>query len=222
MIELTLATGKIRSVSDGTVTLPRTGIWMADLVMTDVEIPAGKVTVRLGNVLMPATVARAELVDGAIHLRLMGGNGDLSRTAKAKHYYHPIVKHVLADLLRDSGETLSVTSDTTTLGRGLESWTTLAFPTGTMLAALTRVIGPGINWRILHDGTFWIGPEAWPDSPLEYRSQSADGANAAEVIASDMPALWPGTKLGGRQVDTVIHDLASDRTTVLYVTGSVA
>jgi hypothetical protein len=216
MLTITLPSGLVRTVSSGQIDLPLTGIWMADVKMGDQVAPdvGTYVTATLRDTAMPAMVATSELVDGIVHMRLIGGKGGLGNTSRPKHYHAPLLRHVLADLLRDAGETLSPTSSASVLSLSLEAWTTLRRPTGATLAALCAVAGA--NWRVLPDGTVWIGVETWPESTAQVRSLARDGAAASNTLGTDGPEVWPGTTLNGRRVDGVIYDLETNRTSVLY------
>jgi hypothetical protein len=219
MATLRLATGQSLYVTGGEVLLPRTGVWLANLHVNEQNPLPDRLVLDLGEVDMPAAVAKAELIAGVTEVRLVGGAGGLGELARPKHYHRPLVKHVLADLLRDSGETLATTSTPAVLSKDLEAWTTLALTTGAILAALCRVASSDVNWRVLADGTVWIGTETWPDSAVVSRSIESDGPNAATIIGTDIPELWPGTLLDGRRVDYVRHDLDDNRTTVLFAEG---
>jgi len=216
MVTLQLAGGRKRNVTGGQVLLPRTGVWLADLRVDERDELPDQVTLQLGAVEMPAAVVKAELIGGMTEARIVGGAGGLGDTARPKHYHAPLARHVLVDLLRDAGETLSTTAGQDALDTSLEAWTTLAVPMGSMLAALCEVIGDDTNWRVLADGTVWIGTEAWPDSGVDARSIEADGANGASIVGTDIPQIWPGTLLAGRRVDYVRHDLDADRTNLLF------
>lgn len=216
MLTITLPSGSVRTVSGGRLDLPLTGIWLADVKMDDQVAPeiGTLVTATLRETAMPATVAAAELVDGIVHVRLIGGKGGLGNTSRPKHYHRPLLRHVINDLLRDAGEMLSTTSTQGVLSLSLEAWTTLKRSTGATLAALCAVAGA--NWRVLADGTVWIGVESWPESTAQIRSLARDGAAASSLIGTDGPEVWPGTTLNSRRVDGVIHDLDANRTSVLY------
>ena len=216
MVTLTLPNSQTLDVTGGYVLLPRTGLWLADLRVTTLDELPDRLVLDLGAAEMPASVVKAELISAMTEVRLVGGAGGLGETARPKHYHRPLVRHVLMDLLRDSGEALSTTSTADVLTTELEAWTTLALPTGAMLASLCKVSGADVNWRVLADGSVWIGIETWPDSPVESRSIESDGPNAATMVGTDIPGLWPGTLLGGRRVDYVRHDLDDNRTTVLF------
>lgn len=219
MVTLQLPGSKILHVTGGQVLLPRTGVWLANLTVDERDPLPDRVALKLGEVEMPAAVAKAELIGGMTEARLVGGAGGLGETARTKHYHRPLVRHVFDDLLRDSGETQASTSTATVLSKDLEAWTTIALSTGAILASLCRVAGSEVNWRVLADGTVWIGTETWPDSQVVSRSIESDGSNAAGIVGTDVPGLWPGTLLGGRKVDYVRHDLDADRTTVLFAEG---
>jgi hypothetical protein len=219
MVRLKLPGDDVRGVTSGKVLLPRTGVWLADLRVDARDDLPDQVILDLGISELPATIAKSELIGGMTELRLVGGAGGLGETARPKHYHRPLVRHVLNDLLRDAGERASPTATASVLTLELEAWTTLALPTGSMLAALCTVAGSGVNWRVLADGTVWMGVELWPDSGADVRAIDSDGANAATIVGTDIPGLWPGTLLAGRKVDYVRHDLDADRTTVLYAEG---
>jgi len=227
MVTLKLSGDDSRNITSGRVLLPRTGIWIANLRVNATDDLPDRVVLDLGVTEMPATISKSELIGGTTEVRLVGGAGGLGEAPRPKHYHRPLVKHVLADLLRDAGETLSPTSTASVLATELEAWTTVArtgvrstpVPTGSILAALCAVAGSGVNWRVLGDGSVWIGTETWPDAAVDVRSIDNDGPNAAALVGTDIPGLWPGTLLGGRKVDYVCHDLDANRTTVLFAEG---
>ena len=214
MLTITTSTGATYRASSGTVDLPRTGIWLADVKIIGQDIPEGAVVATLGTVQMTGTIAVAQLINGAVELRVVGGAGGLGNVARPKHYHQPLARHVLQDLTRDAGETLSSACTDAIISAPLEAWTTFGLTTGAILAALCAILG--CNWRILSDGTVWVGAETWPDCPADFRSLETDGANAAQVVGTDGPAVWPGTLLGGRRVDHVTHDLDHNRTHLVF------
>ena len=144
-------------VSKGRITLPLTGCWHADLWADMQTVPSGQVVATLSGVDMPAHIQRAEIVQGLLQMRLVGGRGGMAKNATPRHYAQPLVRHILGDLLADAGEALSTTSTASVLGTGLSYWTSLAVPTGSLLQALTEIVGESVNWRVLFDGTVWIG-----------------------------------------------------------------
>jgi hypothetical protein len=220
MLTATIAGVRV-DIPRGTVTLPRVGVWSADLWALADAVPSGNVAVNLAGVDMPCHVQRAESALGMVHLRLVGGRGGMGKTAGKKFYRNPTVRSIVQDLARDAGETLSTTCLPDLLARPLQYWTTLSMTVGVTVQALADVLGDDIAWRILFDGTLWLGRETWPMCPAEVRIMEQDGANASQVLGTDALGIWPGTTIGGRRVDLVKHEFGgeSPRSTVWWAEG---
>ena len=208
-LTLTIA-GQEVLVSKGRITLPLTGLWHADLWADQQTVPKGDVVATLSGVDMPAHIQRAEIVQGLLWLRLVGGRGGMARTATPRHYKQPLVRHVLADLLQDAGEALSTTCTTNVMSTTLAYWTSIAVPpatVGSLVQALAEIVGDDVNWRVLFDGTVWLGRETWPMCPADVRIMEQDAANASQYIGTDAEGVWPGTSIAGRRIDSVVHEI---------------
>ena len=219
MITCTIA-GEEKAVAGGWLSMPRIGIWMGDLGINGETIPTGNLVITLAGVDMPAHIQRASLVEGLLQMRVVGGNGGMGKTARPNHYRNPTVRHVLGDLVRDAGEILSPSCTAAALDTSLPYWTTLAIPTGALVQALADVVGNGCGWRILFDGKLWFGRETWPACPADVRIISQDAKNATQVVGTDVSGIWPGTTMGGRQIDHVRHDFSDPpRSTITFAEG---
>ena len=220
MLTATFAGASV-DVTKGPLTLPRVGVWTADLWALSDSAPTGNVSVDLAGVDMPCHVQRAEMGGGLAHVRLVGGRGGMGKTAKKKHHKTPTARTSLTDLARDAGETLSPTCPADVMARPLSFWTTLSMPIGSVVQALSESLGDDVSWRILFDGTLWMGKETWPMCPAEVRIIEQDAANASQVLGTDALAIWPGTTIAGRRVDMVLHEFGgtSPRSTVWWAEG---
>lgn len=213
---LTLKIGAIEyDVPAGRLSLPRTGVWSADLLaMTDGPL-TGEATLTVSGVEMPAHIQRAEMVAGKLSMRLVGGAGGLGKPETKKHYKGVTILHVLQDLLSTAGESMAPSCETAVLNMPLQAWTSLAVPIGSLLQALAETAGLGVAWRVLYNGQVWIGNETWPMCPADVRILDADGANASQVLGTDALGIWPGTVIAGRRVDYVVHEVGGvNRSTV--------
>lgn len=211
---------------EATIELPRSGAWTIDAgLASDVEL-TGKVQVNIDDkYTMLGTVVRTGQWQNIEHVRIVGGAGGLSNIAKPQHYTAATVGVVLGDLLRQAGETLSPTSDAATLAARVKSWTTNAIPTGTLIARLLETAAPATTWRVLLDGTVWVGSETWPDCGLiedtDYSVLSRDTVNLTATLGVETPRLLPGTTIGGNKVARVQHLLGSPTTrTIATFEGS--
>lgn len=207
----------------GLICIPRVGAWTADVSADKATPITGACTLAIdgGLTLKGAAAASGVWLDTA-RLRVVGGAGGLAKPAKPQHYRQTTLRVVLGDLLGAAGEKLAPSSDGATLGLTLPMWTTARLSVGQMIAALladSRL--PATTWRVLPDGTVFVGKETWPDSGLVNVTDYQDLAEAPEEgtveLGVEAPRLLPGTTLGGRRVSYVEHRLTGDgaRTRVL-------
>lgn len=203
----------------GRITLPRKGVWVADLVVEPTsdtaDLPANgdPVTVNLqaGQITFNGTVRRIQNAFGTVLCRVVGGGGGFPQIVQPKAYQGVTFQFVLNDLLGDLGETLSSQSNSTDLNLNLPTWVRNTNPGWIAMGSLMSEVSPD-TWRILPDGTTWVGPDVWPASSmtsydiLDYAPQEL----RAEVY-SDTPNLLPGQSFMGGMVSTVEHHIEPDK-----------
>ncbi len=204
---MAILTANGHGVVRGALSLPRAGVWHADL---DVDAPApltGAVTLKADGLSFQGTVVRGDLYMGVARIRVAGGAGGLGRQARPQHYVHPQLRSPLADLLRAAGETLSPTVAPALLARQLTAWTVLAAPIGEQLSVLVaRAAGTGVTWRVLADGTVWLGVDAWPDAGIaDWRELGRSPSDGSLELGLDGVVLLPGTTLGDLRIDYCEH-----------------
>lgn len=192
------------------ITTPRIGAWHVDvLVAGDAPDPAPQlagaatISVNDGALALKGTVMRSGVFADTSHVRIVAGAGGLGLSAKPKHYFGTSVRIVLGDLLSNAGEKLSSTADQSVLAIGLDAWTTGAVPVGTAISLLLAAAAPGLVWRMLPDGTLWVGRESWPDAGVDsdvYRIFEDAGETNSMRIGVDAPLQLVGTVFESRQV----------------------
>lgn len=207
---MALVTANDLAVLDATICLPRTGAWTADLKVDSPDALAGRVTISIddGRLTLVGTAFRTGAFVDTAYVRVVGGAGGLRALARARHYNGTNLRIVLRDLLAAGGETLSATADGSTLAKALPAWTTSAISVGRMIARAIESAAPGASWRILPDGTLWVGPETWLDSGLaadSYQVMDEDPRRGEALLGVEAPLLLPGTTLGDRRVSYVEH-----------------
>ncbi len=197
--------------------MPRVGTWTAGVVVDcpdPSQLAAGAAVVLSiddGLLELHGTVLRGGEDVAAAVVRIVGGAGGLSRIAKPKFYGRgAFVRDVLGDILGDAGEALSSTSDATVTGGALLSWATLARSTGSVLGLLAAISGAA--WRVLPDGSVWIGPEAWgAAAAADYVVVDSSPSEGKLVVGLDAPVLLPGTVLPtGERISYVETTLDGD------------
>lgn len=192
-------------ILSGTVTLPRQGVWHAELVLSAATAPAGAVDLQVGPSLrLQGTVVRSGLFAGEVRVYVVGGAGKLSTELLPRWYEGAPRELPLRDLCDEAGERLSPASDPVLLAEVLSpGWTRLR---GTASTALSRLLeGTGASWRILPDGRLWAGPETWPvaQGMADLLVMDEDRARGRLVLATEAPQLLPGQTLRGDRVSDV-------------------
>jgi len=76
------------------------------------------------------------------------------------------------------------------------------------MLALLDIVGPDLDWRILSDGTLWIGSETWDLSSQEFQILNKDPVNGSADIGSEAPFVVPGIELDGiGKINRVEHHI---------------
>src|SRR6266851_5985073 len=189
-----LATVNGLVVAEGLVSIPRIGCWHADLSVDSTQAVTGAATLSLGSQKLTGAFARAGFdLRGRLQVRVIGGAGGLGTTLAPKSYGSIPLKVVLQDALRDAGETLSPMADASLLSTQLTAWSRMSAPASSVVKSLMQVV-PGAVWRVLIDGTVWVGFEGWPASSLPDTAPIHSEPEKGRItIASDAPAVFPGT-----------------------------
>ena len=180
---------------------PRIGVWTAVVdVDSDVAI-SGKVTLTIDGVSWVGTVSKGDLHAGRVHAQIVGGAGKLAKALDAKYYRGVSLGSVVADLMRETGEKLSDTTDARVRGHIVSRWTR---PKGKASITLVEVADElGLVWRVLRDGTVWLGTESWSEAKVDHDEIDRTPGRDALLIAPESPHVTPGSTFGGKRVSRV-------------------
>lgn len=194
-------------VSSGSIELPRIGPWRADLRVDSPAAITGPVEIRIGksDVLKGTIVhGRSVMYEGYFRARVAAGGAGMRVKVNPKHYTSPTLRNVLSDLCADAGEAISSTADSATLLTQFAHWTTMGMEAGLAIRLLMESAPSGTVWRMLADGTLWVGQETWPVSRVtDFREVAQTPEDAVVEVGLEEPFLLPGTTLGGRKLDQV-------------------
>lgn len=213
---MSLVTCAGADVLRGRVHIGLRGAWWAELVLDRTTAPSGAVTLAaVDGLALAGTIADAGVYLEAAHVRVVGGAGKLGTTV-ARAFRGARLRDALDAILRGAGEAQSSTIAASTLAVSLPAWTVSGRAAGALdeLAAIaTRSLGDDVHWRVLGDGSVWIGPEAWTAATLPDTADIIEPhpAERRTVIGVETPALLPGVDLAdvGRVV-AVDHWIEAD------------
>jgi hypothetical protein len=198
-------------VQYGTLCMPQYGAWhMRAIVDADViaDVTGACSTVIEGGATLAGTAHRVGESNGRFEVWIVGGMNLLSTTLLGKFYSAAPVRTILTDIATESGEMLSATADAATLSTLMQKWARVAGPAGRALGLMVGELG--VSWRILDDGSIWVGPETWMAYTADVDEIDVAGADDMVVIADETLGLRPGMSYGGRNVSYVQHVIESD------------
>ena len=182
------------------ITLPRIGVWWADVELDTSESIIGNVEIRYENWSLAGTIASGgESVFGRTRMRIVGGRGCLGLNVSAKAYRGVPMRIPIVDSATEAGETVSPTARWG-LSILLTSWLRIQSPASQAIGMLARK--GGFAWRFLPDGTFWFGDDPWNETTIDHETMNRIPAEDAVFIATD-DLILPGSVFLGRRVERV-------------------
>lgn len=193
------------------IRLPLYGAWTAECVHADpatVPTTGSRVEITLGSQTFSGTVYRtSSLGDMSWDTYVIGGAGALQTTLDPIYYSQAPSVQVLGDALEQAGEELS--GDVSTPAT-LDSWTRTARTLGQELDLLQDALAFD-GWRVLSDGTIWIGIESWPVATLasDVDVMSAGADDGVVTIACEDPTILPGSTWEGARICEVVHNVTA-------------
>lgn len=163
--------------------IPRTGSWVLDALIDGDAALEGAVVLDLAGRTWRGTVFRGGVTEGRWSGRVVGGAGGLARTLGPASMRSTTLAAVLAEALRDAGE--SAAASTADLTHTVERWHRHEAPALHTVAEVAR--RAGYTWRVLPDGTVWMGVDAWGPLalPADVDVLAEDAAAGSHELAGD-------------------------------------
>lgn len=219
---MSLATINGFAVTEGRLTFALEGAATAELKTQadDATTLNGSAVLEVGGVTLVGTATAEADAAGIISVIWTAGAGGLGTATKPQHYKPPVTRRrVLLDALGIGKEILSPLADAAILDAPLTQWTRVA---GTVKSALrTLVKQAGAAWRLLPDGTVWIGRETWPPLGLDLTIESEERDRETFTVAVDALTVFPGVTFNEKRITQVEYSLDGSklRARLSYGTG---
>lgn len=201
------AGGDKLAVAEGDYLPGWSGNWTAHLELANlVTAPSGQVLVSwLGRELVGQVVRSGQTKAGRSFVLVAGGSGHLGQAnppkLTAKGYQNCPLFQVLQELARDAGETLSVSIAPEILRRTVASWPRKQGLASACLDDLAR--SQGLLWRVLQDGTLWLGVPSFVEATLAQQLQLLDDQDPSQSTALYAAMAFgplPGDTYEGRKI----------------------
>jgi hypothetical protein len=190
-----------KDLLSATIQEPRVGVWNAVIDVDSDAAITGKVTIEIDGVSWIGTVARGDTSSGRFHAQVTGGAGRLATTLDAKHYRNVVMLSVIDDLMLGTKETMSSTTAGAVKSHAVSRW---ARPNAKAGLALRQIADElAVSWRVLRDGTIWLGAESWPEIKPTYDEIERVPGRDSITIAPQSPTVYPGATFLARHVSRV-------------------
>jgi hypothetical protein len=201
------------------LSMGRVGAWHADVVASSGEPLTNPIVLDIDGVKFHGTTVPG--YSGAFAeratCRVVGGKGGLSKTLPARNYANgPTLRVVLDDIMRECGESLSETSDTSIVNHFFSNWQRVEGPASKALVSVLDAVGG--SWRVLADGKIWIGIDSFPAVTKKYDVLDEDWVSGTIFVAPDAPDLAPAVTFDGHQISYVVHRIGESLRTELHLT----
>lgn len=183
------------------------GVWTASVqVDSGLLQPGQSVTLADGAAKWVGTVLRGSDYGGRGVFALVGGAGNLSKVLPAKWYVAVTIGEILADLARETGERISSTIVTALSRYLVGTFTRAEGPASVVLDQIVEIFGTGYHWRVLRDGTVWIGSETWPAIDGQHVVTNECPDHASIEVAPEQPFVDVGCVFKSRKVVSLQYD----------------
>lgn len=206
-------------VLSGSLSLPRRGVWTAELELDRATAPSGAVRLAIGRDdgaapdIFRGTVVHAVEHAGRSRVQVAAGVAALwSRMLDPRQFVGaPTVTldELLQDLARDTGEVFA-----TPPVHQLERWSRARGVGAAALGQLTREVG--LDWRLRPDGTVEVLEETWPATTERYEILEHDGLARVLEVAPVGARLLPGQIAQGKQIERVVYTLGGSLRAALH------
>lgn len=208
----------------GRISIPLTGTWVADLAIdpgtSDALIPPyqSPVTITLGEngFTLTGNVRRINNAFDTVFARVVGGGLGIWQSVNPQAYQNATFGVIASQILSQVGETLSTSTPSSVTNLQVPFWTVMKGPAFKVLYALVKLassmLSVKINWRVLSDGTVYIGPEIWPLATMtSYDLMSWQPEQLLTTVFSLNPTVLPGQNWQGGNVSNVEHVIEPER-----------
>jgi hypothetical protein len=198
------ATIRGKDVLEGSLTLPLRGVWVADLDVNATSLATGAASlsyvVNGAATTFQGTIVESSPFGGRVKVRLVGGAGKMSNELPALGYGQVPASTIVRDVVVAASEALADGVADELRDTLLPSWHRAK---GSGTRALTDLAEHlGVGFRMLANGTVWLGKETWTQAKAPFEIHGPD-ANGLAVYGPVRPDLVPGTNLAGKRVSAV-------------------
>jgi hypothetical protein len=228
-VTLQCSAGALAVLGDSYIRIPARAAWEATLRCAAKVAPAvgeavqllvtgeGTSTAKAPSQTFSGTVVRRKLIPGTeeLYVALVAGAGKLTTFLGPSEHVAGVTAVplgiVIADILQAAGERPGAGVIASLDTFHVQRWNRLGGTTARdaldqAIGDVAAVTGQELGWRMLADGTFWAGVEAWPvGGAADFIEDTGDDGTL--VYGPNGAPLFPGTTIDGQRAVEVTYSL---------------
>jgi len=194
--------------------MPLSGLWYVD---ADVDAPgvlAGSVVVEAPGLSLSGTVTASTSYGGRVRVHVMPGAGRMSEPIAARSFRGATYRQIVAETLREVGESL----DASPLTGTAPAWVRSEGPASATVAAVASSLG--LTWGATDAGLVTLFSPTWAEQTVDTADVLSDDATTGllTIGTTDLSAR-PGNTIEGVRAVAVRHCVSDVvRTEIVYST----
>ncbi len=209
---MSVATANRAAIQTMRLAMPPRGGWTAEVEADMAEAPAigAAMLLEVGGSRFMGTVTRTG-ADGAgsVSFTVAGGAGKLGTVLEPKSFGPSTVETLLGELLGLLGEARSSSISSSVLQTPLPRWGRARVTGKAALGELADKVGA--TWRVLDDGSIWMGTDAGDEPALEHDVLDERPQVDVLVVGLEKPGLRPGQTFRRGPVGALEYRLSGSR-----------
>lgn len=205
--------------------IPKIGAWMANDVLVDSDDSfnvGDSVTMNFLDTTFKGTILDTGIYRGFQRCTIIGGSGKLPDYLESASYNSVPLGQVVRDIARKTDHQVSTKADQNVMNSNLAGWTILKMQASLALEKALQVTDS--IWRILPDGTLWVGGESYtPLNPDDFTIIERFPEEARWNVYNEEYLIQPLTSFLGNEIQQVEYFINNnDLTMYIYFTENFA
>ena len=204
-------------ISRGMLEIPNQGIWYFGemIIDTDTSISEGSsVTIQFMNKTLQGIFVDAENYAGYVKGSVVGGKNTMSNIIESIGYAGISLGQIVKDIASLTGHTFNLTSDASLLAISLVRWDKIRAKASDII---DKLLEPQIKdgkkaiWRIMLDGSLWVGYEDYPETSITYDLLDKQTQKGYWLVYNEEQVIEPLQSVSGQKIRETIYTLENDR-----------
>lgn len=189
------------------IEIPYHGTWIATNCHVDSNVIfniGDKVTLNFLDKTMPAIIFETDVYQDYQQCTLVGGTGLMSIELESKNYNSISIGQIVIDIAKQTGNSVSSLCNKELMNIIVPRFSIVKMSASLMLEKLLESYSA--LWRILPDGSLWVGYEQYPIVDItQYEVLNKFPSDSKWEIYNDKTLLEPLNSLGGINIKETIY-----------------